>query len=73
MTPAITTYPFCGIVGQSWCAAEEMITISNVPQPMSCKMFRPVGRYERRAPNRPRSSTIDGARSLLGQGAESEI
>ena len=43
------------------CAAVAIVTSSKTPQPRHCRMFSTVGRYDSRAPNSPRSSTMAGA------------
>ena len=42
------------------CAAVAIVTSSKTPQPTHCAMLRTVGRYDSRAPNSPRSSTMAG-------------
>src|SRR6516164_7293672 len=59
--PAISTYAHFGRAGTTVCAAVAIATSSKTPQPRHWMMFAAVGRYDSRAPNSPRSSTMAGA------------
>src|SRR6516165_7958197 len=59
--PAISTYAHFGRAGATVCAAVAIVTSSKTPQPRHWMMFAAVGRYDSRAPNSPRSSTMAGA------------